>query len=840
MTYLKIILALLVWAGLFFYGGTIWLDKKREQTCMSEIEKTEPNIAIVNERCTQTAKVYMKNKDYGSAAWFYLLAGDYEKNIDEVEAQISDDFYMNIGHSYILKGDYKKAKEIYLKYPWEGGIDFHYADKGMQSDFVTLPKLYKDKRENLEKGLALWNEIYKPIGKIVEASNAYEMAKDAEDSNEEIKYLTEYLKYAKPFKDKEPIAYIAKKKDLAELYAYDSKEKEAISLYKELVQVYETNESEKFNYLDTLLTIAKEYSYMPDYNASLDYYEQVVTLSLDSNESNNSDDLPLNIDMLYSNMADIYKKMHQYNRALAYHGKSLNYLKEYDAKNYNSLSAVYSNIGEIYYMKKDYNTSIEKYHKAIEFTKEELKDSEDYYRDYIFSTLQELYVKLADNYMALNMSKKAYAIKKEYVSFLEYEYETHYKLIANAYNALASNETNASVNMDTELKAIKFIKKSVETEQDEIRDSNNIELYKYMENLKEYISDVNESSTKGAKAYLEYIESFKKFEEEVYGGEDSSNVELAMSNDFVSTAYDNASDINKSITYAHKAVEFIEKVIENKDENRPYDMGENGSYSYRFDKYTYHLLELYNKLNLDANESIDRYLNFKKSHYKEGSEELVAAYETVGKFFLNHKSIEDSIKYYKKALNEAVIKMSENDNSYLVEQEIDMLQNIYADRKNIDRNRAIVLMDELIVWQNKNYDDKFILGQSNISLADIYAENNETLITMEKYDKSIKLFKEYIDENNNSINSIYELKDIYKKVSIYYIEHGEKKKALNSMQTFIVYVEKTFPDNKEELSMCYGLFSNIYKLMNDTKNSKIYKDKAQKIIEKKDLEPENN
>ena len=824
MTYLKIILALFVWAGLFFYGATIWLDKKREQRCMAEIEKTEPNIAMVNERCTQTAKVYMKNKDYGSAAWFYLLAGDYKKNIDEVEAKISDDFYMNIGHSYILKGDYTKAKEIYLKYPWEGRMDFHYADKGMQNDFVILPKLYKDKRENLEKGLVLWNEIYKPIGKIVEASNAYEMAKDAEDNKNEIKYLKEYLEYAKPFKEKEPIAYIAKKKDLAELYAYDSQEREAISVYKELAQVYETNEHEKFNYMDTLLSIAKEYSYIPDYNASLDYYEQVVTLSLDSNESNDSDNLPLNIDMLYSNMADIYKKIHKYNRALEYHGKSLNYLEEHDAKNYNSVSAVYLNMGEIYYTQKDYNASIEKYHKAIKFTKEELKDSEDdYYRSYIFSGLQELYSSLANNYRALNMSKKAQEINKEYVSFLEYEYETHYKLIAIAYDELAKSELNTSASLATELKAIKFIKKSIETEWGSLKEENNEKLYNYMVNLERYVYALDKNETKGAEAYLEYIEPFLEFQEEVFSGENNNTDLLSKNYNFVSKAYSKTFDVDKSKIYASKAVDFMKKSIEDAENN-------DNVYAYRLDDYSYHLWDVCDRSNDDIHVLVDAYLLFKKKHYSEGSEALVATYETVGKFFRFHKSIDDSIIYYKKALNEAIIEV--NDNDYLIEKNIDELLNIYSNRENIDREKSIILMNELIVWQENKYDDEYTLATTHMRLGDIYNDNNETNMTMKKYNQSIELFIDSIEENNNSISGIYALRDVYKKVSTYYIEHNEKKKAVSSMQTFLLYVEKTFPDNKEELSLSYILVADIYTLMKDEKNSKKYQEKSSQLISK--------
>jgi tetratricopeptide (TPR) repeat protein len=814
MAYIKIILGLLVWGVLFFYGGSAWLDSKREQTCTSEINKDKPNLEVVKERCSQTAEHYMENENYGSASWFYLLAGEYEKNVDEVEAKITDDFYMNIGHSYILKGDYEKAKEIYAKYPWEKDEDFHYSDETIQPDFVILPKLYKDKKENIEKGLAIWNEIYEPIGKLVKAINAYTIAKEEENNAIQIEHLKEYIEYAIPFKDKKSIEFIAKKKELAELYSYEGMEQESIDIYKELVSTYETNRSKKFDHIDTIITIAGKYSFISDYNLSLDYYKEALSLSLDSN---NTDDLPLNVDVIYRNIADTYRKMNKNKEALEYHSKSLKYIEEHDAKNYESLSFVYSNMAEIYYAQKDYNLSIENYTKSIELKKEELKESEDYYRSYVFSRLQVLYLDLAKNYTALNMSKKAEEIKEEYISFLEYEYETHYKLIAIAYDELAKSETNASMRLVRELKAIKYIKRSVETEWGSLKEENNEELYKYMDTLKGYIYALDKNETKGAKAYVKYAESFEAFQEKVFTGEDNNTALLAKSYDFLSKAYNKASDINKSKLYANKSVDFMKKTIEDADNN-------DNSNAYRFDEYSYNLWDVYYSSDSNITPLVNEYFLFKKRHYDEGSVELVSAYETVGKFFHLHKSIDDSIAYYKKALNEAELK--KNENNYLIEKNIDELQNIYLDREDVSRKKSIKLMNALITWQENRYDEKYILAKSYMRLGDIYCENNDTAMLVEKYNKSIELFTKYIEENNNTIGGIYALRDVYKKVSIYYIEQNEKEKAIASMQSFIDYAEKTLPKYKEELSMCYMLFADMYKLMNDEKNSKIYKEKA--------------
>ncbi len=823
MAYIKIVLALLIWGLLFFYGGSTWLDNKREQTCTSEIEKDNPNLQIVHDRCLQTAEVYMKNEDYGSAAWFYLLAGEYEKNIDEVEAKITDDFYMNIGHSYLLTGNYEKAKEIYSNYPWEGGEDFHYSDEGMQHDFVILPKLYKNKKENLEKGLAIWNEIYEPIGKIVKASNAYSMAEDDGDTKKQIESLKEYIKYAKPYKDKTSIDYIAKKKELAELYYNESLEKESIAIFKELASFYETNSSYTFDYIDTILTIAHSYSYLSDYNSSLEYHKKALALTLDSNDS---DEQPLDVNIIYSNIADVYREMNKPKEARDYYTKALKYVESHDAKNYGRLSQIYSDIAEAYFGQKDYNASIENYGKAISFKKDELKDSEDYYREYIFSDLQELYAELSDMYKALNMKKEARETKEKYISFLEYEYENHYKHIAMAYDTMAMGEDDANISLNAELMAIKYIKKSVETEWGAGQVESNKRFYEYMNRLKECLLELDSNESKSAKAYLPYVESFKDFQSKVFGGENNNTLLLAKSYGFESQAYFDASDINRSKIYAQKAVEFmkesIKKSIDSEDDFTGY---------YMLDRYYLYLLNISYKSKSDIKPLIDDYLSFKKSYYKDGSEESISVYENIAGFFLNHDLRDSAVEYYKKALNEAIENNKNTTGNYLIGRNINNLKRIYSNTNVFNTKESIELINNLIDWQEKNYDNKYFLGSTHSALGDIYRENNETAMLEEEYNKSIELFKSYnTQKSSNEDSAIYDLIYLYRKLSTYYIEHGKKDEAIALMQGFITYVEKESSNNLEALSMSYNLFADIYELLNDEKKSKEYRDKASNLI----------
>ncbi len=822
MTYIKIIIGLVLWGVLFFYGGSSWLDAKREQACTSEVNKDEPNLAVVEKRCHQTAEHYMKSEEYGSASWFYLLAGEYEKNINEVESNITDDFYMNIGHSYLLKGDYEKAREIYEKYPWSMSADFHYADENIQPDFVILPKLYKDKKEHIAKGLAMWNEIYEPIGKIVEADNAYTLASDTENSKEQISALKKYLEYAQPYREKLSVEYIKKQKKLAHLYAYVSLEKESIAIYQKLLDVYDKNETTKYQEIDTVLIIARIYNSISDSNSSLEYYDKAIKLSLDVNDS---DMLPYSIDSLYTNVADIYREMLQYQKAIDYHNKALKYIEKNDSKNYDELASVYTNIAEINYVEKKYKLSIENYEKAIALKKEALNNTEDYYREYIFSTLADLYSKQASNYTALKMTKKAQESKLAYVTFLEYEYETHYKLISSAYHKLALVDTNSSKSVEHELKAIKYIEHAVETDWGDTKEENNDMLYSYMEKLEEYLDNDNKDEVKSLELYLSHVDTFEKFEERIFGGEKSNHAVLAKSYNFIANAY-KVSDVNKSKTYAEKSVGLIEKSIV--DGDAIYEEKESANAN-SLDKYYADLWNIYGLENVDINSSIDDYFEFKKRAYKEGSAELVKAYETVGSFFMNHASFDKAIDYYKQALNEAVLKNKENENTYLIISDISTLKDIYLNKDMLERNKVVKSLNELIAWQKKNYDDNYTLAKSYEALGQVYGDSNNTKMLEESYHKAMGLYYTYIEEESESYGILASLRDLYEKLSIYYIEHNDKEKAIKNFEMFIDYTEKKFPDDKDELAANYKVLANLYALMKDKKMTKKYREKTKAL-----------
>jgi len=75
-------------------------EYKAKTLCDNEIKKDIIDKTILQEQCSKAAEFYDKNKKYGSASWYYLLSGVYEKNINKIEKKIQPNGNLcNIAHS---------------------------------------------------------------------------------------------------------------------------------------------------------------------------------------------------------------------------------------------------------------------------------------------------------------------------------------------------------------------------------------------------------------------------------------------------------------------------------------------------------------------------------------------------------------------------------------------------------------------------------------------------------------------------------------------------------------------------------------------------------------------
>jgi tetratricopeptide (TPR) repeat protein len=160
-----------------------------ERVCNEELLKEDFNISVVKESCLKTAHKELKSKSFANSSWYFLLAGKITKNIEEVQAKIENGMFVNIGHSYLLQGNLDKVPKYYATY-----IDKELQpNKAMLADFKLLQKLYPKKKKLLNKGLKIWNKLYKPLLKLDTLYHTYEREEKEENYLQAIKILQEII-----------------------------------------------------------------------------------------------------------------------------------------------------------------------------------------------------------------------------------------------------------------------------------------------------------------------------------------------------------------------------------------------------------------------------------------------------------------------------------------------------------------------------------------------------------------------------------------------------------------------------------------------------------------------
>ncbi|MBU1667028.1 hypothetical protein KKC13_01340 [bacterium] len=794
MTYFKIIIGFLIWGVLFWFVGGSWLDERREDACSSEVRKEKPDLELIKKRCIQTADNYMEEGYYGSAAWFYLLGGDLDKNLNEVEAKIDDDFYMNIGHTYVLKGEFDKARKIYEDYIWYEGENYELSDDSMQEDYKILPRLYAGDKENLAKGLALWNEVYAPIGKIVTAYNNYETAEEEGNQKDAIKYLKQTLEYSFDYKDKEVLKYWERVESLAYLYKDDGQEEKAIEHYKKLEAIYVKDNEKEYEYKSVLSHIARLYS-------------------------------------------DISK----HDQALVYYNKMLAYKEKSDSDNNASLALTYKDIGDVYIALKKPKKAFERYNKSIELQHAYLKSSDLYSLNTGLDTLEWYYAALSDGYLEMKDTKMALFIRKQYVSFLEEHYEGDYKPLATAHYNLAVylSDRNNTAALKTHLMAIHDMEELVEREYEPSAQEDAVGmLFEYYNNLESYVLRSNDyNHTKSNELMVGYMEKFREFQENTFMQDKVNHLILAKTYSVMYDTYFDVNDCNNTNKNAKKSVWHMKKVIENEEDdsikenyadflNNYYGVLLRDTYTNEDDNVT--------EIPKEVHRIIDEYMQFQEKHYTKNFVILSQSHENVARFLKYRNAEKLAMEHYKKAFElaeKALKKEDSSENKALVSDSMTALLELYSENYS-DYKEAIRLTKELIEIQKEKYADrKILLSSSYDALAEIYnKENNQSIEIVKNYRASIKIFKEDMLDNN-STQYFYNLRASSMRLSKYYAEHKEKEQSIATIQELIDFTIAEFPNDKDKLAKDYEALSEIYDLFEDDEKVLIYKEKAFSTIE---------
>ena len=127
--FLRLVLVLI----LLFLGSTV-VHCNEQTLCDLETKKENPNKTILEKECEALAKEYEKNKKYGFASWYYILAYKNDYNIKHL-ANISG-IELNIAHSYVLLEKFDKAKELYEIFLATYMVPM--ADISMHEDYTLL------------------------------------------------------------------------------------------------------------------------------------------------------------------------------------------------------------------------------------------------------------------------------------------------------------------------------------------------------------------------------------------------------------------------------------------------------------------------------------------------------------------------------------------------------------------------------------------------------------------------------------------------------------------------------------------------------------------------------
>ncbi len=385
-------------------------ESKAKILCDAEIRKGQPDFDLVKKYCIETAKKFEEKKEYVRASWYYLLAGELDKNVNEIQLYIKDNF-SNIAHSYVLQDNLAKAKIMYSNFT-RFYLDRH---KEIQEDYKILFKLYPNKKNILNGGLKLWNKHYSSI----EDKVYFNKGKEA------------YYKFKLPLSLKyfKKSLYIKEKKNLknnkeyyqiydwiGKLYMRLHQYSQALIYFQKQIEISINNDVKNRLFVaNAYHEIGNCYERLYSYPEALNYY--IKALKIFRNK--------LDIAFVNHDISSIYESLGDYNKALKYNDLSLKVFIDVFTENSTIVASSYSNKANIYH-------SMQNYDKALIYLKKSLKINinergENYYTALNHQNLGVLYQNMNLYDESLKHSRKALKI-------IEYTYGLNSIEAAGTYN----------------------------------------------------------------------------------------------------------------------------------------------------------------------------------------------------------------------------------------------------------------------------------------------------------------------------------------------------------------------------------------------------------------------
>ena len=397
--------------------------------CNVEIKKKQPNKQRVQKYCIQAGNYYRRKNNDGSASWYFLLGGQNNKNINEIQNNITNSStYRNIGHSYVLKGKLHKAKKLYSRFLKNSSVPW--ADKIVQANYKLLNKLYPAKKRNLKQGLELWNKIYAPLINVNKLNNNFKKEKKEKKYKKAIKYLTQIIALQKKYQNQDNISIRDNLYHLGVIYSYDKQYKKSLNTLLKVKNTHQENAYNKKDYSDLLLWIANNYEKLYQYDKAIKYREESLKIKTKILGEDH-----ISLTKGYSHLGRLYFKIASYPNALKLYQKAMAITKKSNNKNDIKTAESYNSIGLIYKRMGNYQESLKYYRKALTIIKK-IVGNKHINTAIGYNNLAMLYEQTGEYAEALKYAKKALAIKEKILNIKDPSLHTAYSNLGTLYKAL--------------------------------------------------------------------------------------------------------------------------------------------------------------------------------------------------------------------------------------------------------------------------------------------------------------------------------------------------------------------------------------------------------------------
>jgi len=662
--------------------------------CNQEVLKEKINKELVEEYCSKASKNYIEKKGFGNASWFYLLSGDIDKNINEIQPKIDDGFLVNIGHSYLFKNDFNKSKMMYEEFLKNFSI--FSLNKKLQNNFEILLKLYPKDKDKILKGLEIWNKIYMPLSPINHLNKNYRKAKKAHEYKKAIKYLLKIISLEEKYhKNNSDIA--TNYNNIGEIYKSMGKYDKALSFYQKDLNLTEQIEG-KYSPSTAISynSMGKIYKAMNQYSKSLKYYEESLTINKKLFGINH----PFTA-IIYNEIAGVYKNMGDYTQSLKYYQEALDIKKNVSSKNNLSISTSYNNISLVYNSMGKYPKALISIQKSLDISTEILAKNHPYIAT-IYNNKGLIYQSMGQYDTALAFFKKSLKIKEKRLKSNHLSILKSYNNIGAVYEVMG-NYPNALI----------FYKKVLNKKG--LQDNANIIGTSY-NNVAQLYGNMGE-----------YSKALKYYQKALKTGGNSSIFRATIYNN-ISSVYSNLGKYQKALNYNQDALNLL-------GNNHPF----------RADIYN-NIGLLYNDTNnySKALEYYKKALNIKEKILAKNHPSLATIYNNMGLSYQNKNKYHKSLKYFQQALDIRKEVLTKNHPSMIIS--YNSISGVYFSMKKYSKayNNSVNSFKVFIQNRNKNFTildskekEKYLKGNDYI-LHYLLASSNKYLKQLKGDKKQIK------------------------------------------------------------------------------------------------------